>query len=310
MAENNRQVAQYQYFDLLRNLKYQLHASFYNIYYIEKKLQIFNTEVPLLQKILAGYEAMYPRGFVALKEVVRLKALLFALETDKLELSQQLNENEDNFRLMIGEKNHRYIKPLPNLAYLDSINPGKYKVADLIDTAQHNRLDLLIYKVQDQYAHTDLSYQKSLGIPNPTLIAGWDHNGSFVTNYNYLGLSFDLPFWNQNRGNIKAAEARVNENKINYDYHTLEVNSQVEQSYRKAIEIESLYRNTDSNYGADFTKIITGTTESFLKHQIGLLEFVDLYESYKDSQTQLLQLQNDRINALENLNYSVGKSLN
>jgi len=55
MAQNNQQIAQYQYFDLIRNLKYQLHTSFYNIYYLEKKLRIFDTEVPLLRKILSGY---------------------------------------------------------------------------------------------------------------------------------------------------------------------------------------------------------------------------------------------------------------
>jgi cobalt-zinc-cadmium efflux system outer membrane protein len=310
MAENNKQIAQYQYFDLVRNLKYQLHTSFYNIYYLEKKLQIFNTEVPLLRKILGGYQTMYPKGFVSLKEVVRLKALLFGLESDKLDLMQQLNENEDNVRLMIGEKESRYIHPLPNLTLMDSINPNKYKVEALVDTALHNRLDLLIYKVQDQYAQTNLSYQRSLSVPNPTLIAGWDHNGSFVQNYNYLGLSIDLPFWNQNRGNVKVAEARIKENKTNYEYQIMEVNSQVEQSYKTAIETERLYRATDTGFGEDFTRIITGTTESFLKHQIGLLEFVDLYESYKDSQTQLLQLQNNRMNALENLNFSVGKPLN
>ena len=310
MAQNNKQIAQYQYFDLVRNLKYQLHTSFYNICYLEKKLRIFDTEVPLLRKILSGYETMYPKGFVSLKEVVRLKALLFGLETDKLDLMQRLNENEDNVRLMIGEKDRRYIHPLPNLALIDSLNPNKYQVAALIDTAQRNRLDLLIYKVQDQYAQTNLSYQRALSVPNPSLIAGWDHNGSFVRNYNYLGLSMDLPFWNQNRGNIKVAEARIKENKTNYDYYVMEVASQVEQSYKTAIETKRLYRATDSGFGEDFTRIITGTTESFLKHQIGLLEFVDLYESYKDSQTQLLQLQNDRMNAIENLNFSVGKSLN
>jgi cobalt-zinc-cadmium efflux system outer membrane protein len=310
MAENNKQIAQYQYFDLLRNLKYQLHTSFYNIYFLEKKLRVFDTEVPLLRKILAGYESMYPKGFVSLKEVVRLKALLLGLETDQLDLIKQLNENEDNFRLMVGEKEHGYLRPLPNLAMMDSINPAKYRVAALIDTAQRNRLDLMIYKVQDQYAQTNLSYQKSLNIPNPTIMAGWDHHGSFIPNYNYLGLSMDLPVWNQNRGNIKAAEARIKENKASYDYYMLEVTSQVEQSYKTAMGTEQLYRSSDSGFGDDFTRIINGATESFLKHQIGLLEFVDLYESYKDSQSQLLQLQNDRINAIENLNYAVGKPLN
>jgi outer membrane protein, heavy metal efflux system len=310
MAQTNTQIAQYQYMDLLRSLKFQLRSAFYNVYFTEQKLKIYDTELPILKQIITGYEAMYPKGFVSLKEVVRLKALLFSLEKDKLDLLQQYSDNEDTIRLIINEKSPHPIKPVPDLVSIDSVRPDQFVLSAFIDTALRNRFDLLVLQSQNLYAKTDLSYQKSLNIPNPTLIAGWDHNGSFVRNYNYLGFSIDLPFWNKNKGNIRAAESRIDANKALYDNYELQVTTQVSHYYSKALQIDLLYRNTDSKYGDDFTRIIKGTTENFLKHQIGLLEFVDLYESYKDSQTQLIQLQNDRINAIENLYYVTGKSMN
>ncbi len=37
-----------------------------------------------------------------------------------------------------------------------------------------------------------------------------------------------------------------------------------------------------------------------------MLEFIDFYESYENSVVQMNRLQNDRINAFENLNFVTG----
>jgi len=248
---------------------------------------------------------MYPKGFVSLKEVVRLKALLFSLENDNMQLLKQLHDNEDTLRLILNEHSHNYIQLLPDFTTSDNIKLNLLSLQSLIDTAIRNRADLLVFQTQTVIAQTDLKFQKAQNVPNPTAIVGWDHNGSFVRNYNYIGFSIDLPFWNKNHGNILAADARAESSKIRYDYYRQQVSTQVANNFAKAEELETLYHSTDSGYGSDFIKIIQGTTENFLKHQIGLLEFIDLYESYKDSQTQIIQLQNDRLNAIESLGYSI-----
>lgn len=309
LAQSNTQIAQYQYLDLLRDLKLQLRNSFYNTYFAEQKIRVFDTELSLLKNIVSGYELMYPKGFVSLREVVRLKALLFSLENDRLDLQKQLNDQQDTLHLLLNDRTPVYLKPFPDLQKTDSIKLDNFPLTALIDTALHNRPDLLAVQTQNQYARTDLFYQKALNIPNPTFIAGWDHNGSFIPNYNYVGLSFDLPFWNKNRGNIRAAEARLDISKVMSDSYELQVITQVRQSYTKALQMDRFYRSTESGFGRDFTNLIRGATNNFLNHELGLLEFVDLYESYKDSQSQLIQLQNDRVQAIENLNYVIGKQI-
>jgi Outer membrane protein len=310
MARTNLQSSQYQYQDLCRNLKYQLRSAFYNVYFTSQKLQIYETEVPLLKQVVTGYETMYPKGFVSLKDVVRLKALLFSLENDRLDLIKQLNNSEDTLRLMLNERTARFIKPLSDTQVFDSLDIKKLSLQALLDSASHNRADLLYYQAQSAFAKTDLSYQKSLNIPDPSFIIGWDHNGGFVKNYNYVGLNFDLPAWNKNRGNIKAAAAREDLAKANYDNYQLQVNLQVEQALKRALETDKLYNNAGTGFGDDFTRIIHAATDNFVKHQLGLLEFVDLYESYKESQTSLIQLRNDRIDAIENLSFTIGKPIN
>jgi len=49
--------------------------------------------------------------------------------------------------------------------------------------------------------------QQSNRIPDPTFFAQYEHEPPDMPNSMGLGLSFPVPLWNRNRGNIRAAEA-------------------------------------------------------------------------------------------------------
>ena len=167
----------------------------------------------------------------------------------------------------------------------------------------------MIYEQKMKYAETDLVYQRLVNIPDPTLFLGWDQNGSFVHNYNYIGLSFNMPFWDKNKGNVIAARARIAESKAEYRNYSVQLCNDIAESLGKLNEIDKVYKSIDNGFSNDFMRIIQKAEESYLKREISLLEFIDLYESYKESRLQFLQLENDRINAIENLNYIVGRNV-
>jgi len=50
-------------------------------------------------------------------------------------------------------------------------------------------------------------------------------------------------------------------------------------------------------------------TENFAKRNISLIDFTDFVESYRNNVLQFNQLQNDRRQAIESLNFAVGKSI-
>ncbi|HXC98285.1 MAG TPA: TolC family protein, partial [Verrucomicrobiae bacterium] len=72
------------------------------------------------------------------------------------------------------------------------------------------RPDLAAAEADLKKAHADLRLQQALRVPDPTVSLGVEHEppggGPAVDTFN-LGLSFPLPLWNQNRGNIDAARA-------------------------------------------------------------------------------------------------------
>ena len=309
MARTTAEIAKYQYFDLMRSLKVQLRSAFYDTYYLIEQIRVYDTGISRLKDIVKGYDQLYPKGLIALKEVVRIKALLLSMESERLDIRARLAGNQNTLKVLINDKTTRFILPLPDLQACRDFTPGRYTLEALADTAAKNRYDLLVYEQKMKYAETDLVYQRLFNIPDPTVSLGWDQNGSFVHNYNYVGLSFNMPFWDRNRGNIFAARSRIAETQADCRNYSIQVYNDVAENLGKLDDIDRVYKSTDTGFTDDFSRIVQKAGESYLKREIGLLEFVDLYESYKESKLQFLQLENDRINAIENLNYVVGRNI-
>jgi cobalt-zinc-cadmium efflux system outer membrane protein len=65
----------------------------------------------------------------------------------------------------------------------------------------------------------------------------------------------------------------------------------------------------DKNFGQDFTKLIIEVNKNFRSRNISLVEFIDFYDSYKESTLQLNQLKYERMNAKEEINYVTGANI-
>jgi cobalt-zinc-cadmium efflux system outer membrane protein len=76
------------------------------------------------------------------------------------------------------------------------------------------RPDVLAAEADLQGGQAQLELQKAMRIPDPTISLGAEHNppgGGPPVDTFLVGLSFPLPLWNRNGGNIKAAQAAVDQ---------------------------------------------------------------------------------------------------
>jgi outer membrane protein, heavy metal efflux system len=98
---------------------------------------------------------------------------------------------------------------------LDSLADNSAPVSGLQPGAL--RPDVAAAEADLSKARADLRLQKALRVPDPTVSLGVEHEppggGPPVDTFN-LGLSFPLPLWNLNRGNIKSAEANEEQFRI------------------------------------------------------------------------------------------------
>jgi len=69
------------------------------------------------------------------------------------------------------------------------------------------RPDVIAAEAAWRKAEADLRLQKAIRIPDPTVLAQYEHDPPDFPNSIGFGVSFPVPLWNRNRGNILAAEA-------------------------------------------------------------------------------------------------------
>jgi cobalt-zinc-cadmium efflux system outer membrane protein len=139
-----------------------------------------------------------------------------------------------------------------------------------------------------------------------TLGARYDKAGSYVRNYNSLSIGFDLPLWNRNQGNIKIAENKIEETKTLKNQKELEVKNDIKKAFVQLLETDRLYKLSLQKFDSSYDNLFDGITSAYRNHTINLLEFIDYYETYKNSKNEYYHLQNNRLDAMEDLNMATG----
>jgi cobalt-zinc-cadmium efflux system outer membrane protein len=296
------------YFDLVRSLKFSMRSSFYNIYFLGNILSVYNKEITSLSKLISVESEQYEKGYFSKKELLRLKTLLFTIQNEKLGFQTQLITAQTEFNVFMRTDNEFYI-PLPIDNPADSLVFQNLKLQALIDTAYQHRFDLKTSRSELQINQMNLSYQKSLAVPDITLSGGWDRNGSYVHNYNFIGLQMDLPWFNRNQGNIRSARSDIQAGEYKVQGMQDRVKADVIEAYASALETNNLYSKYDGKFKADVERLTEEMQSNYEKKNISLIEFLDYYDAFKQNAVQVNNLLYSRIVAFENINYSVGKDI-
>jgi cobalt-zinc-cadmium efflux system outer membrane protein len=306
IAALNSKITTCQFYDLIRTLRYELHISFYELYYLMQTIPVYDREIESLGSLTNAYQTEYEKGNIAFKELARLLALQFNLENERTDIFREISEKEYNIILLTSDSLSHPVKPVVDTTKLNEYKPAEINLTQLIDSGFAQRYDLQIASTQMQISETNFSLQKSLRVPDLMLGANWDRNGSYITNYNSLSLAVDLPFWNRNKGNIKAAQSRISESAELKSQVELQVRNDISKAYSQLLQSDKLYHSSMQKFNGDFDRLLDGILTAYKNRTISLLEFIDYYETYKNSKIEFNRLQKNRITAIEDLNFATG----
>jgi cobalt-zinc-cadmium efflux system outer membrane protein len=306
LAQANVELSQNQFFDLLRTLKYTLRTDFFQIYYQQQSAKVYDAEIKALTQIVNAFAQEEGKGYIAEKEVIRIRAQLYTFISEYNDLINQINGTESELRLILQAKPNFFIDPIVDTGALNKLDPAQYALTALIDSAYHNRTDLQIAKTNTRINQLNYSYQKALAVPDLTLSLGYDEAGSFDFGYYGIGASIDLPVFNRNQGNIKNAKALISNTEATQRYTQATVDENVSTSLQKAFAQEHLYRSIDPKFAADFQRLTGEVIKNYEKRNISILDFLDFYDSYKQNAVQLNTILFNRVSAFEDINYYTG----
>ena len=308
LAELSADKEGHVYYDLVRTLKYSLHSCFYELYAYNRIIKVYDHETDALNKLIKVSEEQFSKQYISKRELLRLKSELFSLENEKLDYKSQLIERLSDINLLLHTQGIYYL-PEADMSVCDKFTPPTLRLQALIDTALVSRYDLKMARADLAISHMNVDYQKSLAVPDLTISGGWDRNGSFIHDYNYLGLQTSLPLFNRNQGNIRSAKFMEESSKYKLESAEEQVKTDVINAYTNALETNRLYSSFDKTFVNDLDRMNDEMLRSFEKKNIGLIEFIDYYDAYKDNQVQYNKLLLNMVSSIENINYTVGKEI-
>ena len=308
LAETSNRLSENRFFDLLRTLRFSLRSNFYNAYYLQNSINAYNDQIASLEKLSASHESLKAKGVVTLKDAIRIKSLLYSLRAEQNGLQNQLNDVEAELKILL-QNNKTWFVPMVQKNDALAVSFKQMNLPDLVDTAYQNRFDLKLAENNLLYNQQNLALQKALAKPDITLGAQFDKRGSFVDNASFFNVAIDLPFFNRNQGNIKAAKFSIDQSKVVLNQQRLTVENEVQSAYTKALNTDKMLQSIDPGFRDEFENLLKAVSENFQKKNISLIEFTDFNESYKNNILQINELQNQKMQAIETLNFTIGKTI-
>jgi cobalt-zinc-cadmium efflux system outer membrane protein len=155
-----------------------------------------------------------------------------------------------------------------------------------------------------------VSLEKANAVPNLTIGADFDKRSGAFDNQFSLSVGIDLPIFNHNRGGIRAAQALAKHKETLVQLKQTEIENEVLKARANLLEADKAARSIDADFEKNLQSLLQSITDNFRKKNISMLEFTDFYESYRDNIIKINKIQNQRAQAMIELDFVVGAKSN
>jgi len=305
LANDNVLTAEQQFNDLLRNLRFLLSTDFNTLDQLWQTNIVYKNEIDAMQKMAAGMDEQLKVGNVSQKDNIRVKALLYGLQSDQADLYRQVADIQKDLRVLLNVSDSAFIVPQLNM-----LTPVEGLVLQpLLDSARNSRPDYLLAQTNLLSQQHNLAYQQALKTPDVTVGVEYDRLSNYIPNYWGLAVSLPLPVLNRNKGNINAAKFSIKQAQTGVQQIQNQIEQDIAAAYSKWLIASSITNSASAELGDQYDKLMQNMISSYKQRQVSLIEFVDFFDAYKDSHLKQLAQHANLRNAAAELNYTTGTSI-
>ncbi len=309
LAMDNVTISTAQFDDLVRTLRYALISDLYEIEHQLKIKRVYDSEIGELQTLVTGMDAELKAGNISVKDNIRIKALLFSLQNELVNIDAQLIPLESEVKLLLRNNDSSFILPVFNYYLPDLIKKEIPAKDELMMIADSIRPDIKIAHSQLEYANHNLSYQKALAKADISVGTEYDQRSSYAPDYVGLAISFPLNIFNRNQGSIASAQYNIKQQQALYDGQVSQIENDISSAFAKVKFYQGVNNLEQLDFAQQYDTVFQNMLKSYKQRQVSLLEFIDFADAYKDTKLKLLEQHTGLIKALVELNYATGKDV-
>ncbi|MFD0793050.1 TolC family protein [Mucilaginibacter litoreus] len=305
VAQDGVQIQQAQFNDLMRNLRYNLLLDLSQVANLVDQRKVYQTEITSAANMVNAIDKSYQSGNNSLKDLIRLKALLFGLQNDLVEIDRQINDLQSELKTLLVVDPSKFIAPQITFNNTDTV----LNAAALVEQAKANRGDYLANQYLLNQNNHNLALQKAMAVPDVTIGSTYDQHSSYANNYVGLEISLPLPLFNRNQGNIKNAKLAAQSQEYIVKNSELQLNNDVYSAVQQFKLSQQLLTKQEDDFYNKYDQLYRGMAKAFQLKQINLQEFVDFFDSYRETKLKILQQQLNLQKAIADLNLAVGTTV-
>lgn len=299
-AKSQIETANYLFDDAIRQQNGQLTSDMISLYYTNRKLDIYDYELNSLEKIAAAYKEQTAKGNISKLELQRIEAMIFSLRKEKQDLMLDAIALQRDLKLMTGVE-CEIIPEIDETSIANSLQ-SLPSLAELLSSSQ-SRPDIMAMGSDIKANEHEVKLQRANALPRISLEGEYDKNGNIGHNTFLAGLNFSIPLWNHNKGNIQSAKVALQQAQLQWQTATEEMIADITKTYNSLCRVSSLVATPPS------TSMIANAEEQYMKRNISLLEFIDLYDSYKETAFNIIETKEKVAKLANELNCKVGKNI-
>jgi len=124
-----------------------------------------------------------------------------------------------------------------------------------------------------------------------------------------LSISSDIPLFNRNKGNIKAAQIESEIKHLEKEQLAVQIQNEVSATLQKLQVQEQNLKAWDLPFQKQLDKSMQNYVNNLSAKNISLLAFLDFMQAFIQQKRNLLELQEDYLKTSEELKYTIGKDL-
>jgi cobalt-zinc-cadmium efflux system outer membrane protein len=294
----------------LRNLKIEFRGNLTELQYNQAQQAIYQKQLSAMQALLKAYGNQVKQGNVGKGEYIRLKATELQFLKEISDLQKENNALQKELKVLMNLPAASFIKLTDEGFVPDNKNIESINLGNLMASAVENRPDMKVIKLGNDYNDNKYKYEKAMRTPDVTLGVSYDRGASLMNDFVGVGFSLDLPFFNRNQGNVKAAKLAIDQGKLLADEKTISIQSEVLQSYEDLLATKKLYESVEADYEGDLDKLLEAYRKNFMQKNTSMLEYLDFVDAYLDNKSILLNSKKDLNKNLEELRYITGEEVN
>lgn len=303
-----KDITKEEFEDVLRGLRIELRKSIYEVCYLQSFLKVLYSQAESLEQLIHTYRKLAKEGNIARSELMRLQSSLLEKESGILENQALLNEYQKTLKALINAD------PLVIIIFekgsSEPVRPDRISIQTLLEQSIDLRPDVRRQLLTTQYYEKSLAYERSLRVPDLTIQANYDRAGGVWNDFVGFGISIDLPFFNHNQGNIKAAKFLMEQSHYLAEQTKKNVQNEVVEAYDNYRQAYEFYKkNHDDDFLQELDPMLDVYTKNLLNRNVSMLEYVDFMETYTSNKQIILTSEKNVNIQFEELQYLAGTEI-